>query len=252
MKKLYLILIGMMILMSLTLIQADQTSLGTFKQGSIITISQTCDNCTYVNITRVKLPNSTEIIINKNMNQPVTGNYNYNINYTNDQGHYIVSTCGDLNGGYVCQNYDYYISYSGSDLSIGQSIIYIVLILINLIFFGICIYAGIVTNGSNSPDEDGKVLPNYKKYLKIFFFFLAYIMIIWFSFNLWQVSLNFLNQIFLINFFFSIWQILLVSILPVTAIFLIFVFVNLFTDKKFRDMWERGIPAYRDYSNGSY
>lgn len=63
MKKLYLPLFMSLFLVNLVSATNpcgnDNSYLGTFKQGGIINLKQTCDDCSYVNLSNVSYPNSS-------------------------------------------------------------------------------------------------------------------------------------------------------------------------------------------------
>ena len=97
MKKILLVIV--MCLLLVTTLSAGKSSLGTFKKGDNLTLVQTCDNCTYVNITSVRYPNSTLIVEDVAMTKDGT-RYNYTLlnNYTLVIGEYTVTGVGDLDG----------------------------------------------------------------------------------------------------------------------------------------------------------
>lgn len=72
--------------------------LGNFQQGKSINLIQTCSNCTYNNITKIKLPDGTITDINAQMTKDGTF---YNYTFSGDTsliGEYQVNGVGDLNG----------------------------------------------------------------------------------------------------------------------------------------------------------
>jgi len=74
-------------------------NIGTFNQGQPVNLIQSCDNCTYVNITKLRLPNGTLLNLNKEMEQDgVFYNYSLNTSLTTQIGEYQVSGVGDENG----------------------------------------------------------------------------------------------------------------------------------------------------------
>ena len=70
-------------IVTLFLIQTVSSLLGTYKINTGVDLIQTCNNCTYCNITSVKYPNGTDILRgNISMNKDGTY-YNYLLNGTN-------------------------------------------------------------------------------------------------------------------------------------------------------------------------
>ena len=91
-------------------------SLGTFKQGSCITLIENCDNCTYVNISSVTYPNSSTAEENLNMTKIGT-EYRRQFCNTSAIGVYQVFAYGDANGvgSTITDGYDFKITQFGVD-----------------------------------------------------------------------------------------------------------------------------------------
>jgi len=123
MKKLILLFSLVLMLSSISAI----SDLGTFKQGSIIELRQTCDNCTFVNLTSVSYPNSTlgkyDVVMTK---QGV--DYNYTFSTTSLVGDHLYNVCGDKNGILVCETISFNITPSGSEDNTGFYILIILLV----------------------------------------------------------------------------------------------------------------------------
>jgi len=107
-----------------TFVSAD--SLGTFKQNKCATLYQQCDNCTYVNMTSVKIPNSTIITIGELM-EKAGEDYTYEFCSTALIGDYIYNVCGDKNGKFVCENISFSINPTGFVGTLGFYILILVL-----------------------------------------------------------------------------------------------------------------------------
>jgi len=73
-KKAKLILVSLLIL-SFLIPLISAISIGTFKRNEPVELYQTCNNCTYCNITSIKYPNSSNMFTNLVMNQQ--GTYYY-------------------------------------------------------------------------------------------------------------------------------------------------------------------------------
>ncbi len=70
-----------------------------FKQGECAKLEQTCDTCTYVNLTKVSKTGANAT--SWNINQPMTKvgvDYNYSFCNTNSLGNYIYTVVGDKDG----------------------------------------------------------------------------------------------------------------------------------------------------------
>jgi hypothetical protein len=119
MDKINRLLIGIIVLMAIMpLASASITSsdYGIFKQDNCIKLIQVCDNCTFVNITSIQYPNSTDALINVEMTKAGTL-YNYSFCDTNNLGRYIVTGFGDLNGDTAAWNYNFIVTKTGADYS---------------------------------------------------------------------------------------------------------------------------------------
>ena len=104
----------------LVFVSAEQQSLPTQKINTCVTLSQTCDSCSYVNLTTVKYPNSTEATIGKYMTQNGV-KYTYSFCNTSAIGTYIVTTCGDVDGNETCVDYDFDVNVLGLETTGARS-----------------------------------------------------------------------------------------------------------------------------------
>ena len=109
MKKILLTLILGMFLISLV----SSTSIGTVKQNTAIELTQTCSNCTYVNLTKILYPNNIHALLGEFSMTKNGTNFNYSFSDTNNLGNYVYSTCGDLNGIVTCQSVSFEVTPSG-------------------------------------------------------------------------------------------------------------------------------------------
>jgi hypothetical protein len=113
MKKILLTLMLCMVLISMI---SAQDSLGDpVELNTTAILIQTCDTCTYINITGVQLPNST-VILNGEYSMNKTGNiYTYNFVNTDIGGTYTYITCGDLDGSRYCQPVEFLVTGNGKE-----------------------------------------------------------------------------------------------------------------------------------------
>ncbi len=138
MKKILLILFIGIFLISLT--SAEIQTLGTFKQRECINLIQTCENCTYNNISSVLYPNSSVVLSNIVMTKDDTY-YNYTFCNTSTLGSYIVNGYGDLDGERTTWNYDFKITPSGNDApSDGEGIVFLGSLIAMLLVGGMFLY----------------------------------------------------------------------------------------------------------------
>ena len=109
MKK---IIIFILLVLLVPIVSAEIQTLGTFKKGECVELQQTCANCTFVNISSVLYPNSTEalgeVLMTKNNTK-----YNHTFCNTNTSGEYIVNGFGDVDGTNTIFAYDFVVNPTG-------------------------------------------------------------------------------------------------------------------------------------------
>ena len=174
MKKLLLTLVLGIFLLSFT--SAQIQSLGTFKLGEDINLIQTCDNCTFNNITSVLYPNSTQTIGEFEMTKAGTI-YNFTLSSDNvtEIGTYIVNGFGDLDGVITVWNYNFFITPNGQDFTTGKAISYLGFIVILLFTFILTIYGSYKVRWKHLKSDDDKIITiNDFRYVKVFLFVIAY------------------------------------------------------------------------------
>lgn len=106
----------------LPLVNSEQQSLGTYKVGSCISLTQICANCTFNNITSVTAPDSTIVLTQSAMTKSGTV-YNKTFCNTGQQGRYIVRGLGDPEGTDTIWTYDFQVTPSGFSNLLGLFII---------------------------------------------------------------------------------------------------------------------------------
>lgn len=120
---------------------AEQQSLGTFEKDRCINLLQTCANCTFVNITSVKYPNSSILLGNVEMTKQGT-EYNFTICNASVLGDYIVNGVGDVDGVNTVWAYDFKVTMDGYEndmptgVIIGMSLLGIILVGIGFYLIG--------------------------------------------------------------------------------------------------------------------
>ena len=119
-------------------VQAQIETLGTFQQNTDINLIQSCSNCTFINITTIKLGNGTLLTLNTPMTQDGTFfNYTLSSNYTSSLGNYIVNGVGDVDGIDTNFAYDFIITRTGESSNSSQAIITMGIIGVMFLFFGL-------------------------------------------------------------------------------------------------------------------
>jgi len=229
MKFLKGIAFGIMVLMAVFSVSSIET-LGNFKQEQCVNLKQICGNCTYVNITSVLLPDSTQIINEVEMTKAGT-EYNYTFCNTSILGNYIVSGKGDLDGKDTIFAYDFKITPMGNESSVENSILHFISIGILVFFIILFTYSLIKTD---------------KIYLRIFSFYGIWFFTICLFYQLWVTGENYLYFFDFTGIFFK-WCFLLMLFATIPLFFgtLSWVLWIALTEKNIRKMMDRGIPEDR-------
>lgn len=245
MKKLYLLLFMSLFLLSFTSAVNecgnDNSYLGTFKQSDTTTLRQTCNSCSYVNLSGITYPNSTNIHYNFPMIKSGV-DYSFDFLNTTQLGCYSYSVYGDKGGVLTTENIDFKITQSGLAQTTGGSIVYIaVLGLLIFLFFLNSVGIAKLPGGNSRADSGNVISISVLKYLKSTLFVVGWgliISILFISSNIAEAYLghsfsNFLFQLFKIV---ASWQIILL----VVMLWIIYVVVNIFKDIKLKQFFDRG------------
>lgn len=159
-------------------------SLGTFKQGETIRISQVCNDASYITISSIAYPNSTHAIANTNMTFSGSGEYHYNFTSADALGRYDVRGISD-----GCENtYATYfeVTPSGKTSSTGESILYFLFTIIIFLLLGTMIYFIIMIDPRNLKDDNSQTFGvNKLKHVKI--------LLIGFTYPVLLILLNLMN-----------------------------------------------------------
>jgi len=115
MKKILLFMLLGMFLVSL--VSAECSLPNPIQQGNTIELTQTCSNCTEVNLTKIMSPNQTISLLGQ---FPMTANgtnYNYTFSNTEAIGKYFYTTSGILNGVSTQQSCNFEVTSTGIESS---------------------------------------------------------------------------------------------------------------------------------------
>jgi len=204
---------------------ASAESIGTFKQGDCVKLIQTCADCTYVNISSISYPNSTQAIGQVVMTKDNTF-YNYSFCNTNDTGIYKVSGFGDEDGVNSVWAYDFEITPSGILFNVWVLIAFLFVI---LILFIIAFY---------------KIFNSNSKVEFIIFAVASYFLLLIFVFMSWKVSENYLyNMDWIINLFYIGFIICLVLMFPFIIFLIVYLLFNMFNAKKIKELTDMGYSS---------
>jgi len=230
------------ILIAPTLCQAEIESLGIFKLNSCIEILQGCSNCTYVNISSVTYPNSSQALEQVAMTKIGT-KYNYtSCDISNDLGTYIVNGFGDVDGVITVFAYDYEVTYLGKQLNSGQSILYVGFLFLLMLIFFLNFYGMGYLPSRNQSDEQGRIMSiNYLKYFRNVLWMTGYFLFIGIVYISSSLAFAFLGEELLAKTLFMIFRISLGLAPVVLIVWIVFIFASIFHDKEFQKMLNRGM-----------
>lgn len=123
-KNIFLILLFVILLIGLT--SALQESMGTFKQGNVVRLTQVCSDASYINISSVSYPDSSVALSETQMNSIGSGEFYFDFNDTVKIGRYNVR--GVSNG---CDfTFSTYFDITPSGNSGAANIVFVIFIII--------------------------------------------------------------------------------------------------------------------------
>jgi hypothetical protein len=223
-NKILYLMIGMIFLMSI-IPMASAESLGTFRNGDCVTLIQTCNNCTFANITSVIYPNSTVSLSDQDMTQ--TGTYFfYSYCDTSLNGIYIVTGLGDPDGEVAVWNYDFSITPNGEDASVGKAVFYIGLLIMLMIFLVGCVTL---------------FMENDHLLAKVGFLGLGYLLTIAITFIAWNMANDFLlSAPFIVEMFRILFFVLIIGAFPLLIGAFAWYFIMLFKIKEIERLMGKG------------
>ena len=228
------IYIGVIVIfIAILCINLTSSYLGAFAPNSCVDI-KTILNSSQVNISSLSYPNLTTVLSNVKMSK-IGKTFNYTFCNTSTIGLYIYDYYDELGNTYE-NNFRI-----GSDLSVGQSIMYIIFLLGALVVQIVLVYGSIRFPWGNAKGQDNKILSiNNLKYVKILFISLSYVMFMFLMGILRGITSNFIPELNIQGFFETIYTIMLSFLFPLIVISVIIAFISFFNDKRILKMFKRG------------
>lgn len=222
-----------------------------FRQGEPVRISHPI---------RIDGAPSSSIVANITVKQPVSNiitavsnmTYNSNIleheislNSGNSSKIGVYEYCISGTNGTVSDTecFEYEVTITGVKPSTSQGIIYFFLGSLSIIFFGLTLFGAIKIKWKNPRNDRGVILGiNDLKYLKLFLWFVSYLILIFIFFSFRHVSFI-ANWDVAGNFFNGTFWFLIVFLLPIFILTVTSAFVSFFADKKILRLIERGFKV---------
>lgn len=106
------------------------------RQNDIVTLKQTCDSCTYVNLSSITYPNSTLVIYNSAMTKNGI-EFTTPFSNTNILGCYTYVVFGDKDGTLQSETIDLKVTSTGEEVGSSQTIVIIGILGAMALFFGL-------------------------------------------------------------------------------------------------------------------
>jgi hypothetical protein len=120
-------------------ISASQENLGIYAQGDEITLLQICGTCTYNNLTSIVYPNGSHQVLDALMTKR-GAEFTYTFTDTSQEGEYLVSGHGDLDGTDNAWAYTFEVTDSGKmGISIEWMLVIAMALALFLIIYGVSI-----------------------------------------------------------------------------------------------------------------
>lgn len=225
---------------------------GPFPINKEFILTQNCNNCTNCNLSSIKYPNSTIILSNKVMNNAGSGEFNYTIPES-----YVIVT-GKWDYRTFCWNYQtgetgiggttFYVTKTGTLLTVQEALIYLLLAFVSLILFFIVLYFVITLPYKDKVDlSKGLILLVPKtKYLKIGLILILHVLLVAFfnllisiadSFSILEKSYSTLSFIF---------QILTILSLPLFIIIIVWAGYQMLRDIKINSLINKFGYAFKN------
>ena len=236
------IIVGVIIFISISFVNAESQTLGVVKQGDSIQLIQSCTNSTYSNITMILYPNKTFAL---NSITPMTksgNNYNYSFSNTNTLGNYMVYGNCNENGVNTEWVYDFEVTYNQQQLDTPKAILFLGLIAILILLFILIVINIPRLPSKDDTDEEGNLISiNQLKYLRPVFYGIAWLLLLAVIFITSNISLAYLPENMFGNFFFTLYTIMMYVTYPMLIVWFIYMFVRIFQDRKIKKIIERGV-----------
>jgi len=236
MKKGGVILLFLIVLLSFASAQTQQT-LGDqdgFLPAQDINLIQVCSNCSYVNVTNVKLGNGSIATVNQTMSKDDTFyNLTLSSNLTVSLGEYIINWVADPNGITTAGNYNLFVRNNAKFLTTAESIVLIILIILSLLTFVFFVYLSFVIPFKDTRDQKGaltRLIP--AKYLKLFSILLSWGSLVWFLSILTSVVNNFSSlqstQTLFSNLYVFIYWIAFSFLVLISFVLIVMIYIDIF------------------------
>lgn len=227
------------IIIFLSLISIASAQFGTFERDECVRLLQTCQNCTYNNISSITDPDS---VIALNQREMTKNGLEYNLTFCNatKNGIYQVHGYGDPDGLQAIWRYDILITPSGEEATPATAFFYIGAIFLLIFFTAASIFGFIRVENI---------------WIRYTLFSTIYLLLMAISFIVWLMTASFITSSpFIVEFMRIIFIILMVGFLPFIFLSFLYVLYLYYKLKFIQRLVDKGVPydeAERKYKGGS-
>jgi len=183
--------------------------LGAVKKDGCADLYQHCGDCSYVNVTSIKLPNQTILYLNKEM---VKNGYDFTYNFcdNNLSGDYFYTVCGNPTNKDPCKTFSYVVTESGVEITRERASSSIALLGLLFIFLIIGLIALFVTDHYIA---------------KFVFYWINHLLFLLITFVAWQIGVEgILGGVALVGIFKILFWITVVAVFPMVIVSLAWIF----------------------------
>lgn len=224
-------------------------NIGTYRTNTPLNLNLGCSyNNTYCPNTfncNVTIYNKNGILINnQQMGTSLFPQYNYTIlaSQMNLTGLYYGRQvcCGSI--GCADYSFQFEVNAQGKQYDTIQGSIYAILFILLVGIFGFSLFASLKIPFKNLRNREGSIVQiNWKKYLKIFMFAMAYMSLIGITYFAWNLSYGILEFNEMAGFFNVFYTILMILIFPILLMLFIVGLIKFAQDKSVEKMLSRGL-----------
>ncbi len=203
-----------------------------YSPGEEINLIQICTNCTFVNITTIRLGNDSLLAVNSAMTKDGTF-YNHTLapGFTTPIGDYIVNWVADPNSVEDTGSYNFHVRKAGVFLTSAESFLYIMLLIVTFIASFFFLYFGFILPYTSEVNPEGSITRLVPpKYLKLLSIWIGYGSLMWFMSILSLISNSFISIDAANTLISNLYLFLFVLSYPLTFIILSILFIQFYID----------------------
>lgn len=224
-----------------------------YEPNTAIDLVQTCSNCTFINITGIKLGNGTIIQYLPHIRMTKTGTfYNYTLpaTQTSTLGEYIINMLGNPDGLLTVVAYNLYVRNNATFLTTAESILYLGLVTLLLAFSILLLYFGAILPYGEKKNPDGTITRWIaSKYFKVLCLWIGYGFFLLFFNVLTGVTNNFISLALTYNIISNIYVFLLILSYPINIVAMSALLIQFYVDMLI-PMFKWFIKISKDRKNG--